>query len=267
MTCAFLTPTALKLMRPIPYPRSRFQLKRRVVASGGEAVGKEVFDWAERELGIRINEVYGQTECNLILGNNGSVMPIKPGSMGRPMPGTVAANIDEAGNVVPPGVEGQIASRRPHPVMLLEYLNQPVASAEKHLGDWLLTGDRGHRDEDGYFWFHGRGDDVITSSGYRIGPGEIEHALMKHPACRIVAVIGVPDPARTEIIKAFIILNDAYAGTDAFAEELKASVRARLAKHEVPRLVEFVTSLPMTTTGKIQRRELRLAEARKSAGE
>ena len=264
VTCAFLTPTALKLMRPIPSPRSRYALKLRVIASGGEAVGAEIFDWAQRELGIRINEVYGQTECNLILANNGSVMPIKPGSMGRPTPGTVTAIIDEQGRVVPPGVEGQIACRRPHPVMLLEYLNRPDATAEKFLGDWLLTGDMGHMDEDGYFWFHGRGDDVITSSGYRIAPGEIEDALLKHPACRMVAVIGVPDPIRTEIIKAFIILNDGVAPSEALAEELKRSVHTRLAKHEMPRLIEFVRELPMTTTGKIMRRVLRQAEAEKA---
>jgi acetyl-CoA synthetase len=261
VTCAFLTPTALKLMRPIPNPRARFALKLRVIASGGEAVGAEIFEWAQRELGIRINEVYGQTECNLILANNGSVMPIKPGSMGRPTPGTVTAVIDEQGNICPPGVEGQIACRRPHPVMLLEYLNRPDATREKFLGDWLLTGDMGHMDEDGYFWFHGRGDDVITSSGYRIGPGEIEDALLKHPACRMVAAIGVPDPVRTEIIKAFIILNDDFEPSEALVAELKESVHTRLAKHEMPRLIEFVRELPMTTTGKIMRRVLRQAEA------
>ncbi len=263
VTCAFLTPTALKLMRPIPDPRSRYALKLRVVASGGESVGAEIFEWAARELGVRINEVYGQTECNLMLANNGSVMPIKPGSMGRPTPGTITAIIDAEGKIVPPGVEGQIACKRPHPVMLLEYLNRPDATAEKFLGDWLLSGDMGHMDEDGYFWFHGRGDDVITSSGYRIGPGEIEDAMMKHPACRMVAVIGVPDPIRTEIIKAFIILNDGFEPSTALAEELKQSVHSRLAKHEMPRLIEFVDALPMTTTGKIMRRELRRAEAEK----
>jgi acetyl-CoA synthetase len=263
VTCAFLTPTALKLMRPIPNPRERFNLKLRVIASGGEAVGTEIFEWAARELGIRINEVYGQTECNLILANNGSIMPIKPGSMGRPTPGTITAIIDDDGNVCPPGVEGEVACKRPHPVMLLEYLNRPDATQEKFRGDWLLTGDRGHMDEDGYFWFHGRGDDVITSSGYRIGPGEIEDALLKHPACRMVAAIGVPDPVRTEIIKVFIILNDGYAGSEALIAELKESVHTRLAKHEMPRLIEFVKDLPMTTTGKIMRRELRQAEAEK----
>ncbi|MBK8957602.1 MAG: AMP-binding protein [Proteobacteria bacterium] len=263
VTCAFPTPTALKLMRPIPNPRERFNLKLRVIASGGEAVGTEIFEWAARELGIRINEVYGQTECNLILANNGSIMPIKPGSMGRPTPGTITAIIDDDGNVCPPGVEGEVACKRPHPVMLLEYLNRPDATQEKFRGDWLLTGDRGHMDEDGYFWFHGRGDDVITSSGYRIGPGEIEDALLKHPACRMVAAIGVPDPVRTEIIKVFIILNDGYAGSEALIAELKESVHTRLAKHEMPRLIEFVKDLPMTTTGKIMRRELRQAEAEK----
>lgn len=263
VTCALLTPTVLKLMRPVPNPRARYNLKMRAIASGGESVGAEILDWARRELGITINEIYGQTECNLILMNNGSVMPIKPGSMGRPTPGTITAVIDEQGNVVPPGVEGEIACKRPHPVMLLEYLNRPDATAEKFRGDWLLTGDRGHMDEDGYFWFRGRGDDVITSSGYRIGPGEIEDALIMHPACRMVAVIGVPDPIRTEIVKAFIILNDGYEPSDALADELRDSVRTRLAKHEVPRLIEFVKDLPMTTTGKIMRRELRLAEAEK----
>ncbi len=263
VTCAFLTPTALKLMRPIANPRERFNLKLRVVASGGEAVGTEIFEWAQRELGIRINEVYGQTECNLILANNGSIMPIKPGSMGRPTPGTITAIIDDDGKVCPVGVEGEVACKRPHPVMLLEYLNRPDATLEKFRGDWLLTGDRGHMDEDGYFWFHGRGDDVITSSGYRIGPGEIEDALLKHPACRMVAAIGVPDPVRTEIIKAFIILNDGYEGSEDLIAELKESVHTRLAKHEMPRLIEFVKDLPMTTTGKIMRRELRQAEAEK----
>lgn len=263
VTLAFLTPTMLKLMRQIPDPRSRFQLKLRVVASGGEAVGSEIFEWAKRELGISINEVYGQTECNLILANNSSIMPIKPGSMGRPTPGTITAIIDEQGNEVPAGTTGQVACKRPHPVMLLEYLNRPDATREKFLGDWLLTGDMGHMDADGYFWFHGRSDDVITSSGYRIGPGEIEDALIKHPACKMVAVIGVPDPLRTEIIKAFIILADGVKPSESLADELKDSVRNRLAKHEVPRLIEFVESLPMTTTGKIMRRELRDMEKKK----
>ena len=124
----------------------------------------------------------------------------------------------------------------------------------------MITGDLGHMDEEGYFWFHGRADDVITSSGYRIGPSEIEDALIKHEAVQMAAAIGVPDPVRTEIIKAFIILLDGHNGTEQLKEELQMFVRQKLAKHEVPREIEFVTSLPMTTTGKIMRKELRQRE-------
>ena len=144
--------------------------------------------------------------------------------------------------------------------MLLGYLNKPEATKEKFIGDWLITGDLGHMDEEGYFWFHGRADDVITSSGYRIGPSEIEDALIKHKAVQIAAAIGVPDPVRTEIIKAFIILSDGYEGNEELKEELKNFVRQKLAKHEVPKEIEFVKSLPMTTTGKIMRKELRNRE-------
>ena len=148
--------------------------------------------------------------------------------------------------------------------MLLEYLNREDATEEKFIGDWLITGDTGTMDEDGYFWFGGRADDVITSSGYRIGRGEIEDALLKHEAVQMVAVIGVPDPVRTETIKAFIIPAPDVTPSEDLAEELKNDVRGRLAKHEVPRFIEFVEELPMTTTGKIMRRELRDKEAQSS---
>ena len=263
VTLALLTPTMLKLMRGVPDPLSRYKLKLRAALSGGEAVGKELYEWALRELKLSVNEGFGQTECNVILGNNGKVMPIKPGSLGRPTPGSVVAIIDDTGKVLPPGETGHIACQRPHPVMLKEYLNKPDATRDKFINDWLITGDTGHMDEDGYFWFHGRADDVITSSGYRIGPSEIEDALIKHPAVRMAVVIGIPDPVRTEIIKAFIIANPGVTPTEALAEELKESVRSRLAKHEVPRLIEFVDALPMTTTGKIMRRELREMEKAK----
>jgi acetyl-CoA synthetase len=265
VTLSLLTPTMLKLMRGVPNPLSRYSLKLRAVISGGEAVGKELIEWGRRELNISINEAFGQTECNVVLANNGNVMPIKPGSLGRPTPGTIAAIIDDQGNEVSPGTTGHIAIKRPHPVMLKEYLNKPEATKDKFIQDWLITGDTGHMDEDGYFWFHGRADDVITSSGYRIGPSEIEDALLKHPAVRMAAVIGVPDPVRTEIIKAFIIPTAGVTPSEALVEELKDSVRSRLAKHEVPRLIEFVESLPMTTTGKIIRRELRDREKAKQA--
>ncbi|MEQ8235133.1 MAG: AMP-binding protein [Gammaproteobacteria bacterium] len=267
VTLALLTPTMLKLMRQVPDPRSRYDIRLRAVLSGGEAVGAGLLEWAQQELGLSVNEGFGQTECNVILGNNGNVFPIKPGSLGKPTPGTVCAIIDDDGNEVPPGTEGHIACKRPHPVMLLEYLNKPEATREKFIGDWLITGDVGHMDEDGYFWFHGRGDDVITSSGYRIGPGEIEDALLKHDAVQMAAAIGVPDPVRTEIIKAFIIPAPGVTPSDALAEELRESVRSRLARHEVPKLIEFVDVLPMTTTGKIMRRELREREKQRAAGE
>jgi len=265
VTLALLTPTMLKLMRQVPDPLSRHAIKLRAVLSGGEAVGAGLLEWAQQELKLSINEGFGQTECNVILGNNGNVFPIKPGSLGKPTPGTVVRIIDDNGEEVPPGTEGHIACKRPHPVMLLEYLNKPEATKEKFIGDWLITGDVGHMDEDGYFWFHGRGDDVITSSGYRIGPGEIEDALLKHDSVQMAAAIGVPDPVRTEVIKAFIIPTAGVQPDDALADELREFVRGRLAKHEVPRLIEFVDALPMTTTGKIMRRELRALEKERAA--
>ena len=260
VTLALLTPTMLKLMRQVASPLARYDLKLRAVLSGGEAVGAGLLEWAESELKLSINEGFGQTECNVILGNNGNIFPIKPGSLGKPTPGSIVKIIDDKGDEVAPGVEGHIACKRPDPVMLLEYLNKPEATREKFIGDWLITGDVGHMDEEGYFWFHGRGDDVITSSGYRIGPGEIEDALLKHEAVQMSAVVGVPDPVRTEVIKAFVILKEGIKGSENLGEELREFVRGRLAKHEVPRFIEFVDSLPMTTTGKIMRRELRNRE-------
>ncbi|MGB1882938.1 MAG: AMP-binding protein, partial [Gammaproteobacteria bacterium] len=234
VTLALLTPTMLKLMRQVPDPLSRYDLKLRAVLSGGEAVGAGLLEWAQKELKLSINEGFGQTECNVILGNNGNVFPIKPGSLGKPTPGSVVKIIDDDGNEMPVGEEGHIACQRPDPVMLLEYLNKPEATREKFIGDWLITGDVGHMDEDGYFWFHGRGDDVITSSGYRIGPGEIEDALLKHDVVQMVAVIGVPDAVRTEVIKAFVIPVPGSDTSEATVDELRDFVRSRLAKHEVP---------------------------------
>jgi len=260
VTLALLTPTMLKLMRQVSNPLERYPLKLRAVLSGGESVGAGLLEWGQQELKLSINEGFGQTECNVFLGNNGAVCPIKPGSLGRPTPGTIAAIVDNKGNEVAPGTEGHIACRRPHPVMLLEYLNRPEETRDKFIGDWLITGDLGHMDEDGYYWFHGRNDDVITSSGYRIGPGEIEDALIKHEAVQMAAVIGIPDAVRTEVIKAFVIPAAGIEPNDTLIEELRDFVRGRLAKHEVPKMIEFVDGFPMTTTGKIMRRELRKLE-------
>ena len=265
VTNTLLVPTMIRLMKQVPNPRSRYELKVRSLISGGEAVGPEIIEWTQDALGIRINEVFGQTECNLVLGHNAALMEPKPGSLGQPIPGHVGAIVDDAGNELPAGEVGQIAFRRPDPVMLLEYWNNPVATWDKFAGDWLLTGDLGVRDEDGYFWYRSRADDVITSAGYRIGPGEIEEALLRHPAVRLAAAIGVPDAVRTESIKAFLVLAEDQQPTDALAQEIREFVKTRLARHEYPRDIEFVDALPTTTTGKIMRRELRERERAKAA--
>lgn len=262
---SLLTPTMLRLMRQVPDPIGRYDVKLRTVISGGESVGKELHEWAAGALAAPINELFGQTECNLVLGSNSSIMPIKPSAMGRAVPGHVAAIVDDAGQILPSGTTGNLAFKGPDPVMMLEYWRNPEATRDKYANGWLITGDLATYDEDGYYWFKGRADDVITSGGYRIGPSEIEDALTRHPAVVMAAVIGVPDPVRTESIKAFVILRKDYSGSPELVDEIRTFVRDHLAKHEVPRDVEFVETLPMTTTGKILRRELRQAERAKLA--
>ncbi|MEX1056860.1 MAG: acyl-CoA synthetase [Natronospirillum sp.] len=252
----FLPPTALKLMRQVPEPR-RFGFQLRSVGSGGETLGAEILAWGRETFGLDINEFYGQTECNLIVGNCAGLMPVRPGSMGRAIPGHEVAVINEAGQPVPDGTNGLIAVRRPDPSMMLRYWNRPEDTAEKFIGDWLLTGDMGRRDSDGYFWYLGRTDDVITSAGYRIGPAEVEDCLLRHPAVAMAAVVGVPDPVRTEIIKAFIVLGPGHEPEPALAESVQTFVRQHLAAYETPREVEFVEALPLTATGKVMRRILR----------
>jgi acetyl-CoA synthetase len=212
-----------------------------------------------------INEGFGQTEANCIIGNSSLVMPTRYGSLGRSLPGHVAAIVDDDGAPLPPGSVGNLAVKRPDPVMLLEYWGDPEATTAKFAGDWMITGDLAESDDEGYLWFRGRTDDVITSSGYRIGPTEIEDAIVRHPKVAMAALIGAPDPERTEIIKAFVVLAPGYGPTQELADEIRASVRNRLARHEYPREIEFVGSLPMTATGKILRRELRECEAVKRA--
>lgn len=263
---AFLPPTALKLMRQVKNPRDRWNFSLRSIFTGGEAMGAELMDWGRETFGFTINEGYGQTECNLVVGNCASIMPARAGSMGKPVPGHDVAIIDENGGVLPPGVTGKIAVKAPDPVMFLRYWDNAEATNEKYLGDWLLTGDTGHTDEDGYLWFVGRDDDVITSAGYRIGPGEIEDCLMSHPAVLLAAAIGKPDPIRTEIVKVFIVLNEGIQPATELADEVQTYVRTRLSAHEYPREIEFVDELPMTTTGKIMRRELRVREIEKVKG-
>jgi acetyl-CoA synthetase len=257
---AFLVPTALKMMRRVEAPRRRYDLRLRSIFTGGEAVGEEVIHWAQEELGFTPNEGYGQTEANLVLGNCAALMPVKAGSMGRPIPGHTVDVVDAEGRSVPVGDIGEIAVRRPDPVMFLGYWNNASATAEKFIGDWALTGDLARKDEDGYFWFVGRKDDIISSGGYRIGPGEIEDCLAGHTAVAMAAVIGSPDPVRGEIVKAFVQLRDGVHPSSELARELTEYVRIRLSAHEYPRQIEFLDELPMTTTGKVRRLDLRQRE-------
>jgi acetyl-CoA synthetase len=257
---AFMPPTALKLMRQVKDPKSRHSYRMRSIGSGGETLGEELLDWGREVMGLTINEFYGQTECNLIVGCCADVMEIRPGSMGRSIPGHVVDVIDEQGNPVKEGTVGEIAVKRPDPVMFLAYWHNPEATDKKFIGDWLLTGDLARKDEDGYFWFHGRTDDVITSAGYRIGPAEIEDCLMKHPAVAMVAVVGSPDNLRTEIVKAFVVPKSEVHPGPEVADDIKKFVKVRLAAHEYPREIEFVSELPMTATGKIMRKDLKKLE-------
>ena len=258
---AFVPPTALKMMRQVANPRERWRYGLRAISTGGEAMGEELLAWGRETFGTTISEGYGQTEMNLMLLNSPEWFEVRPGSCGRACPGRKVAIVDGEGHILPTGQEGQIAGWRDDPIVMLEYWHNPDATERKFAGHWLLTGDLGRMDEDGYVYFKSRDDDVITSGGYRIGPGEIEECLMKHPAVAMVGVVGVPDPLRTEIVKAFVQLRPEVAGTDALKVDLANFVKTRLAAHEYPREVEFVSELPLTTTGKIMRRELRRMDA------
>lgn len=251
---AFLPPTALKMMRQVPGAHCATM---RSIGSGGESLGSELLEWGRRTFGFTINEFYGQTECNLVVGNCASIMEVRPGSMGKPIPGHEVAIVDGDGNPVPAGEAGAIAVRRGDPVMFLRYWNKPEATRDKYAGDWMLTGDLGRCDADGYLHYVGRDDDVITSAGYRIGPGEIEDCLMTHPSVALAAAIGVPDPLRTQAVKACVVLAEGHSASEDLKRSIQNHVKTRLAAHEYPRIVEFVDDLPMTTTGKIMRRVLR----------
>lgn len=254
---AFIPPTALRMLRAVPNPRGRFALSLRTVASGGEALGAETFAWGREALGLAVNEFYGQTECNLVLASCAAIGVVKAGAIGKPVPGHVVGVIRADGTRAEPGELGQIAVARPNPVMFLSYWNRPEATQAKFVGDWMVTGDQGFLDEDGYVHFVGRDDDVITSAGYRIGPGEIEDCLIRHPAVALAAAVGKPDPVRTEIVKAFVVLKPGHSPSDALAADIQGFVRARLSAHEYPREIAFRPALPLTTTGKVIRRQLR----------
>ncbi|MEN3364996.1 MAG: acetyl-CoA synthetase [Burkholderiales bacterium] len=276
VTNTFLFPTALKLMmKAYPRPRERFGLNLRAVMSAGEAVGDAVFHWCEEALGITLNEMFGQTEMNYIVGNSAQQWPARPGSMGRPYPGHRVAVIDDEGRVMKAGETGEVALNRndihgdPDPIMFLEYWKNPEAARAKYTGDWCRTGDLAAMDEDGYLWYRGRADDMFKAAGYRIGPSEIENCLVKHPAVINAAVVPKPDAERGNLVKAYVVLT---AGTvrgekqdRALIKELQLYVRGKLAPYEYPKEIEFIDELPMTTTGKVQRRVLRLREVQRAA--
>jgi acetyl-CoA synthetase len=257
---AFLPPTALKLMRQAGVgPPAGLEL--RSVMSGGESLGEEMLDWVRGRLGVTVNEIYGQTECNYVVGNAGSLYAVKPGSMGRAYPGHDVAVLDESGRET--GDVGEVAVRRPDPVMFLGYWGRARETAEKFRGEWMLTGDLARRDGEGYLWFEGRKDDVINSAGYRIGPTEVEDCLMRHPAVAMAAVVGVPDAVRGQVVKAYVVARPDARPDPALAAQIQDFVRRRLAAYQYPRQIEFVDEMPLTTTGKIRRSELRARHARR----
>jgi acetyl-CoA synthetase len=286
VTHSFLFPTALKaMMKAVPRPLERYPgLRLRAVMSAGEAVGDAVFHWCREALGITVNEMFGQTEINYVVGNCGAWLgadgrwrpgwPARPGSMGRAYPGHRIAVIDDQGRECPRGTPGDVAVHRrdvhgdPDPVFFLGYWNNERATRAKFTGDpadsWCRTGDTAVMDADGYLWYQGRSDDVFKSAGYRIGPSEIENCLVKHPAVANAAVVPKPDAERGAVVKAYVVLAPGYAGDAALVAALQQHVRGRLAPYEYPKEIEFIDGLPMTTTGKVQRRVLRLQEEQRA---
>ena len=275
VTHTFLFPTALKaMMKAVRAPRERYRLRLEAIMSAGEAVGDAVFAYCRDRLGVVPNEMFGQTEINYIVGNSAHRWPARPGSMGRAYPGHRIAVIDDDGHECARGTPGDVAIHRRDvhgdldPVFFLGYWNRDDATCAKFTGDpddsWCRTGDSAAMDDDGYLWYQGRSDDVFKSAGYRIGPSEIENCLVKHAAVANAAVVPKPDAERGALVKAYVVLAAGHAPSDELARELQAHVRSRLAPYEYPKEIEFIDALPMTTTGKVQRRLLRLREAEKA---
>ena len=259
---AFLTPTGLKRLAEIPQPRKRWELAVRVICTGGESLPGDVVRWAEDDFGIVCNEFYGLTEFNHMVGCCKVLYPVVPGSMGRAFPGRRVAIIDDQGNVQPDGTVGEIASWQPdEPTLFLGYRGAPGVPPHMRSGEWLRSGDLALRDADGYFWYQGRGDDLIKSAGYRIGPAEVEDALVRHPKVAEAAVVGKPDTARGSIVKAFVRVMPGIATGAALSGELTAFVKTNLAAYKAPREIEYVDAFPMTSSGKIQRKILRERDA------
>ena len=255
----------LVLDEPMAYMKAHTPKALRNCVGAGEPLNPEVIKVWEEETGMTIRDGYGQTETVLLCGNFPPIK-VKPGSMGKPSPGFELSVIDYDGSELPPNKEGDIAVKI-KPVrptwMFREYWRDPDASAACIRGDWYITGDRAYKDEDGYFWFVGRADDVINSAGYRIGPFEVESALKEHPAVAESAVIASPDEMRGEIVKAYVILAPGYTASPELASELQEHVKRVTAPYKYPREIEFVDALPKTISGKIRRVELRQMELQK----
>ena len=271
VTHTFLFPTALKaMMKAYPEPRRHFRLGLQAIMSAGEAVGDAVFAYCQQQLGVTVNEMFGQTEINYIVGNCARLYPARPGSMGKGYPGHRVSVIDDEGQECPAGVPGEVAVHRldrhgdPDPVFFLGYWKNERATRAKYSGDpassWCRTGDLAVCDADGYLWYQGRADDVFKAAGYRIGPSEIENCLVKHPAVANAAVVPKPDAERGAVVKAYVVLAAGHAGDEGLVASLQAHVKGQLAPYEYPKEIEFIDALPMTTTGKVQRRVLRLQE-------
>ena len=283
VTHTFLFPTALKaMMKAYPQASQQFQLKLQAIMSAGEAVGDAVFGYCQTQMGVTVNEMFGQTEINYIVGNcamewgaQGESVevhrtnvgwPAKPGSMGKGYPGHRVAVIDDEGHECPAGVPGDVALNRynqhgqPDPIFFLGYWKNEKSTLGKYTGDWCRTGDMAVQDVDGYLWYQGRADDVFKAAGYRIGPSEIENCLVKHPAVANAAVVPKPDAERGALVKAYVVLAAGHEASDTLVADLQTHVRGKLAPYEYPKEIEFIRELPMTTTGKVQRRVLRLQE-------
>mgnify|MGYP006242226349 FL=1 len=257
----FLPPTALKMMKSFNPSKTVKNLKLRTVGSGGEALGEDLLEWGKQILGVGINEFYGQTECNLTVSNCGAIMPTKQGSIGKPVPGHEVNIINKNGELIKePGLDGEIIVKSDTPVSFLKYWENDKATKQKVKDGWLYTGDFAYKDEEGYFYFKGREDDIINTSGYRVGPSEVEDAVISHPKVSMVAVIGIPDKLRGQVIKAFVVPmdhNNVLTQNEILKKSIQNHVKLKLAAHEYPRLIEFVYELPLTTTGKIIRKDLR----------
>ncbi|EFW90957.1 AMP-dependent synthetase and ligase [Haladaptatus paucihalophilus DX253] len=254
----FSVPTAYRMLRENESVLDDADLDLRHALSIGEPLSAGVVEWGEETLGVTIHDTYGQTETGNMIINNYPTMEVRPGSMGKPLPGIEAAVVDpESGEPLDPGETGEIAQRGDYPCFFAEYWNKPEKTADCFVNNWYLSGDLGHLDEDGYVWFEGRADDVIISSGYRIGPFEVESSLGEHPAVAEAAVVPKSHRERGNIVKAYVVPSASAEPSPDLAEDIQTHVKEELSAHEYPREVEFVDELPKTVTGKIRRTELR----------